>query len=224
MRVERGTPDSKQAAAYANADVKAIVHGLMQYPDDIGLREFARQSMISPSVPTRAALAEEFDADGDRLEAVVAIAEAGAKIETAADADARERRKGAVVERLVYSLIDTHRSPLHEAWIETTEHPHSEKPRSGLKDIVVDGETLEVYECKFTNGFEQWEINELADILLTAKDEGRNCVPCIATLGTRAQLDARAKQRGIIYHQRLFFVDILDLHVLRHRAASGRLR
>jgi hypothetical protein len=211
---------------FANGNVRAVVDAILRHWQEPRLYGFLREAINSPDPAGRESLAEEFQAEGDFLDALVEIATAGAMIERVADETTRLRRKGAVVERLVHSLVSVRSEPMRECAVRTPEHPHSELEWTHLLDVVTDDEArpFEAYECKLTNGFGQDEVDQLGDVFVSAKAEDRQCVTCIATLGDWRQLDNRIRYSGIKLDEVLYYLDVTSMWVLGERPASARLR
>jgi hypothetical protein len=64
---------------------------------------------------------------------------------------------------------------------------------SRSKDVVVDADPLEVYECKLGATYDQDDLNELADIRDTATDEGQTSRVAVACLVGQVAVLARSK-------------------------------
>jgi hypothetical protein len=87
----------------------------------------------------------------------------------------RVRLQGAVVERVVMGLAESTRAGgtvLHEQEIELPGPNRMRRNWSHSKDVVVDANPFEVYECKLSATFDQDDLNELADIRDAATAEG----------------------------------------------------
>jgi len=226
VRVRAGTPTREQETQYQNGDVRRIAAALLDHhSENVDVYHFVRESMLTAVPRSRDQLAMEFSAADDALESIVTIAEAGANIARLADEGVADRRRAAVLERVVFGLAGYRRNPVREAYIELTVNTHSGRAETGMMDVAVDDpETLEVYECKLTNGFTQDTVNQLGDVFLSARAEDRRCVCCIASFGTRRQLDSRVKNARIELHEVLYYLDCDELVVLKTRPASARLR
>lgn len=218
MRIERGEADRAQEAAFRNRDVATIVKRVLLFADDARLIRIAYEAVISFVPASRETLQARLGgvtADPDLVDAALEIAEAGARIEAAGNGE-NDLRRGALLERLVFSLVGLRRAAevSRETYIFLTVGQHSGKGRTGRKDVVVDADPFEVYECKFGAAIEQWELDLLGDVYLTAEAEGSAARPCIATMGDMSQLQRRFASRGLIPHAKLYFAGLGDLHRL----------
>lgn len=223
METKRGTNPTADAA-FNNRDVQRVVDSVMQFSDDSVLMVFAREAMNTPAPSSRADLAAEFGASGDLLEALVTISEAGARIQNLPDS-VRGQRKGAVAERLVFSLVARRASPLRETHVRLAQNAHSGKEWTGMKDVVTNeaGRPFEVYECKLGGGIEQWELDQLGDVYLTADAEGTDARPCIATMASMSQFQKRIGQHGLRLHPKLYFAGLTDLPLLAVRHPTNQV-
>jgi hypothetical protein len=227
MEIERGTADFAQEAAFNNNDVRTIVRHLMSYPRDVRLFRLAYEALFSGAPAARTVLEIRLGgpkADQDEVDAAVEIAEAGSRIYATGEAEAGLRR-GALLERLVYSLVDR-RQPgkaYRETQVVLTVNTYSGKARTGRKDVVVDDAPFEVYECKYSGAIEQWELDELGDMFLTAQAESTDARPCIATMGTMTQLQSRFLNYELEPHPRLYFAGLTDLPSLVERPPSQQV-
>ncbi len=219
MQIERGNGDREQEAAFNNGHVRTIVDKLMAYPGNAALLRIGHESVISRDAADRETLRARLGGDiasEALIDAAAAIAAAGAEIERVQDPDARERLKGALLERLVFSLVGSRQGAdsSRETKIHLTVNKHSGASVTGRKDVVRDDNPFEVYECKFGGGIEQWELDQLGDVFLTAEAEGTDGRPCIATMATMTQLQNRIRQKGLVLHKKLYFAGLSELPLL----------
>jgi hypothetical protein len=215
MEIERGTADFAQEAAFNNNDVQTIIRHLMSYPRDGRLFRIAYEALFSANPASRGVLQIRLGgpkADPAEVEAAVDIAEAGSRIYGTGEAEAGLRR-GALLERLVYSLVDRRKpgKTYRETHVVFTVKTYSGKARTGRKDVVVDDVPFEVYECKYSAAIEQWELDELGDVFLTAQAASTDARPCIATMGTMTQLQSRFLNYELEPHPKLYFAGLADL-------------
>lgn len=228
MNIEKGTADREQEVAFDNHHVKKIVSNLLTYADNAALLVIAREAVIRRIPASRETLRVRLGGNGVEaalVEAAFAIAEAGAMIEREGDDVVRERRKGALLERLVYSLVCL-RAPdctSRETHVLLTANRYSGRTRTGRKDVVVDSAPFEVYECKFGGGIEQWELDELGDVYLTAVEAGVDARPCIATMASMEQLQKRIAVMDLQLRPRLYFAGLMDLPFLAKRPPSQQV-
>jgi hypothetical protein len=126
-----------------------------------------------------------------------AIAAAGLRIATEGDPDTQVRRRGAVVERVVWELVRK-RDPalMREKQIELTSHRYSQRAWCNPKEIIsYRSHEYEVHECKLSpNGLDKDDVDELADIRDTAVNEGLTSFVGVATLDTDLAFQQHAKR------------------------------
>jgi len=230
MRIEPGTPRREQEEAFNHRDVRDIVDQVAAQDFDARLLAVARQSVISATPAPREALRAELQvADGEPiLAAAVAIADAGARIAREHDPELQGRRMGAVFERLIWAMCSARKpaETTRETHVALVANKHVADPRTGRMDVVVDAVPFEAYECKFGSKIEQSDIDDLGAIFVTARAEGVDSRPSVATWGTRWQLDAQIKRAGIVLDEVLYYADEDELsrNVVRDRPPSARLR
>jgi hypothetical protein len=210
VQIEVGRADREQDAAFNNGDVRTMVDNLMRYPSNVTLLRIGYEAVIRRSPSSRDTLRARLggeQATEELVDAAVAVAAAGARIY------GDERRKSALLERLVHSLVASRSGAetTRETRVHLTVNPHSGESMTGRKDVVRNSNPFEVYECKFGGGIEQFELNELGDVYLTAEAEGTDARPCIATMATMTQLQTRIGQRGLVLHPKLYFAGLTDL-------------
>jgi hypothetical protein len=230
VKVEPGRPYAKQEAAFDHRWVQDIVDALQEQKFDARLIRVARQGVISPDAATADELVAELrrPATDPLVVAAVKIAQAGARIAREKDEELHLRLLGAVLERLIWAMC-ADRKPAEtsrEVHVVLVPNKHQADARSGRMDVVVDSTPFEAYECKFGGKVGQGDIDDLGAIYVTAASEGLESTPCVATWGSRWQLDAWIKLNGIQLDERLFYVDQDELarNVVRDRAPSARLR
>lgn len=107
-----------------------------------------------------------------------AIVRAGLRIAAEPDIRTRKRRRGAVVERIVWAALRIRdRNVLREQEIELTRNRWTKRSWSKPKEVVSERpDALEVIECKrdpeSLGGLDQDDLDELADIRDTAASDG----------------------------------------------------
>jgi hypothetical protein len=112
-----------------------------------------------------------------------------------------------LVERLVFALVGARdRRVEHSVEVQLSANRWTGRSWTNPIDIFLDaaGQAVEVYECKHgARGLDQGDLDQLQDVALTARDEGRNCRPTVATLDTanavRIVLSRRLAIRGTVY-------------------------
>ncbi|MEW6226000.1 MAG: hypothetical protein AB1627_15350 [Chloroflexota bacterium] len=190
-------PSRAQQAAFDHPDVKAIVQAIVSKPELV-LVKLAARAIIFDGKPDPDALyglvGPGLWADDELGPVAERIVDAGVKIATAMPLDARKRRRGAVLERLVYTLVRSggRGTVLREQEIRLDFNPRSRLQWSNAKEVLVDGAAFEVYECKADGLADVGDIDELSDIGTTAIAEGTNVRPTIAVFGSEAELRRRA--------------------------------
>ncbi len=215
MRVLRG-PDNantrRQERAFQHPDVVAIADHVVA-GDDVVLIHLANMAIAYP-YPGAASFVKV--PPSLRVHAD-AIADAGYRIASEADIEDRKRRRGAVVERIVWQLVRMRDSGvLREHSLELTRHRWSGQTWSNPKELVaIRADACEAYECKLSpKGFDQDDLDEFADIRDTATAEGLTPYATLATLESE-----RALRNGLIgrrTHGLLHFVVDTGVLALRH--------
>jgi hypothetical protein len=190
--------NAAQSAAYRHRDVKAIVAAIEAKPEMV-LIKLASKAIIFCGVPDQDALYGLVGAalyNDDELGPMAQqIAEAGVSIATALPLDTRRRRRGAVLERLVYSLVLAGgRGPRYrEHEVRTTHNPRTHEQWTDAKELVVDGAAFEVYECKADGMADVGDVDQLSDIATSAIAAGADARATIAIFGSESALRIRAK-------------------------------
>ncbi|HSW42634.1 MAG TPA: hypothetical protein VLM76_09015 [Patescibacteria group bacterium] len=199
--------------------------------NDVRLVRIARHAVVTPTPTPRPDLRAQLAAKGGSvsdavLDSAQVIAAAGARICGRPDPETRERLKGGLLERYVHDLVAS-RAPAsvkREVLIELALHPHSGSPWSNPKEVVVDDEPFEAYECKWGGAIDQGDVDELGDVLLSARTEGVDARPCVAIMCSERDLRTRIATYGIQLDEVLYLSDMTDLPVLGERPPSRRLR
>jgi hypothetical protein len=228
MRITRGRADDDHARQYSNGGVRDIATAVLRHVDYPRLIPIASRAMVTIDPAPRAVLRTQLGGDppNDVLDSAEEIARRGAEIARLSDDNVANHRRASVLERIVLGLVGRRVGGAVgvETWIELTDSTHSGKSSTGKKDVVVDAPVFEVYECKFSGGIEQWELNELGDVWLTARVDPSTtkCVPCVATMGTEDQIRKRIAR--LAPDEVLFFATAGNLAVLAERPSSDRLR
>jgi hypothetical protein len=228
MRITRGRADDDHARQYNNRGVRGIATAVLRHVDYPRLIPIAARAMVTIDPAPREVLRAQLRIEPpvDVLESAVEIALRGAEIARLRDDHIADHRRASVLERIVLGLVEGRVGAAAgiETWIELAVNPHSGKVSTGKKDVVVDAPVFEVYECKFSGGIEQWELNELGDVWLTARADPmtNRCVPCVATMGTEDQI--RARIAHLDPDEVLYFATAESLSVLARRPPSDRLR
>lgn len=147
-----------------------------------------------------------------------AIADAGLRVATEPDEDTKNRRRGAVVERVVWELVRKRDSSvLRERSIELTKNRWSGATWSKPKEIVrLSADECEVYECKLSpRALKKDDIDELADIRDTAAASGKTALVGVATLDTYTtfrQHASRLRTHGPLHY--VTQAEVLSLRTL----------
>lgn len=219
-----GTPDPRQELAFGHADVVTIADALLRH-QELALLRLARQAIISPNVLDDGYIRRLLGSAATTpvMKAARRIAAAGNRIAREPDLDLKGRRKGAVLERLVHGLVLQREATEREAEIQLTRNPHTRRPWSRPKEVVVpSANPVEVYECKFNGrGLEQPDVDELGDIDLTARAGGTGSRACVAIMASKTTLDAA--RPGLRLSEPLYFAELDDLLDLRYRPSSRQL-
>lgn len=219
-----GTPDPRQELAFGHADVVTITDALLQH-QELALLKLARQAIISPDVLNDDYIRRFLGPVATKpvMKAARRIAAAGNRIAREPDLDLKGRRKGAVLERLVHGLVRQREATEREAEIQLTRNPHTRRPWSRPKEVVVpSADPVEVYECKFHGqGLEQPDVDELGDIDLTVRAGGADSRASVAIMASKKTLDAA--RPGLRLSEPLYFAELDDLLDLRYRPPSRRL-
>jgi hypothetical protein len=128
--------------------------------------------------------------DDDLGAAAQRVAATALRIGSTPGRDDRVRRRGALLERLVFELVSirlpgaTH----HEQEVELTRNPRSRRPWTRPKEVVADGPQFETYECKADALPDVGDIDELSDISTTAAAEGTDARPTVVIFGSEGAL------------------------------------
>jgi hypothetical protein len=230
VRTQPGTQNPAQQRAFRDPDVAAIVSELIRH-NDVRLVRIARQAVVTPTPTPRRDLRDQLAAKGEPvsdalIDSAQVIAAAGSRIYRRPDLETRERLKGGLLERYVHDLVAS-RAPAsvkHEVLIELALHPHSGLRWSNPKEVVVDDEPFEAYECKWGGAIDQGDVDEMGDVFQSAKAEGLDARPCVAIMGSERELRSRISTEGIRLDEVLYLSDMTDLPVLGERPPSRRLR
>ena len=215
MDCRRGKTNARQEAAYRDADVVEIVDCVLANPD-ASLLKLARESVLFRQTPDNrtldgligiARVTAELRDIGRR------IAAAGLRIAVdGSDREFRERKRGAVLERLTYELVrrrdgramrEQQVRLLARRWTTRPAGPSGEwsKPKD---TILADGHrAFEVYEAKFAANLDQDDLNELADIAISAMSEGTSPFAVLTTMESDRSLFTRLRllePRGTLYY------------------------
>lgn len=207
-------------AAHVDPRVVAIVDDLIAINNAV-LVKLAKKALLGEFQPTAKAidgmlgmarLTQPGLIDGARR-----VLQNGLDIAKDPNIDHRKRCRGAVLELLVLRLVGQ-RIPgaLREQCVELTVQTRSRKNWTYSKEVVADGGTFEVYECKRTpgganRGLNQDDINELGDIQETGEAAGRDTRTTVAFLESYTALDAAL--RRLVIDTTLYYVT--EAEVLR---------
>lgn len=188
------------------------------------LVKIARLAIDAGVTPDPAELRQHLGLGATRplVDSGVAIAAAGNRIANIADIDTRRRLRGAILERLVHDLVSERAAPLREVDIAIDPAGHSGRGWTKPKELVVDANPFEVYECKTSaHGIDQDDIDELADIAGKADAEGVESRPTLAVLSSEKVL--RAHRAALRIWRPIYFSDLDDLVELRFGPATQKL-
>jgi hypothetical protein len=112
----------------------------------------------------------------------------------------------ALVERMVFDLVGS-RAPAvaHSVEVRLTTSTWTSSDWTNPLDVFLDPQqgAVEPYECKHgARGLDQGDLNQLQDVALSARDEGKQCRPTVATLDTAAAIRivlSKLAIRGTVY-------------------------
>jgi hypothetical protein len=173
-----------QEAAFQHPDVVRIAQ-LVVAAGDLTLLKLASIAIIHPFPAVAADLIALVRLTPGTEGRARRIAAAGLRISREPDEDARVRRRGALVERIVWEQVSGRdASAQRERCVELSSNRWSRAAWSKPKEIVAARpDECEVYECKLTpSSFDQDDLDELADIRDTAAGEGLTPFATLATL------------------------------------------
>lgn len=190
-------PSAEQDSAFEHDDVVALVADLVASPD-LRLVKLASKAAL---VSRRLDFDESYSFigpmlyDDDELGPIAQRVFARAQnIGNATTEDARLRRRGAMLERLVFELVDR-RLPgktYRERDIELHRSPRSKRSWTNSKDVVAEGTAFEVYECKGDGMIDVGDIDQLCDVVTTGVAEGTDVRATAVTFGSEVELRVRA--------------------------------
>lgn len=191
-------PNPDQDAAYEAPEVQRIAQEVVDRPE-LALISLVRTALTWHLPPYNEKLAKGLagqaaDRDAGLLAAARRIAIEAVKISGRPWAE-KVRLQGAVVERIVFGLALT-REPgrvFHEKEVELRAGNRMDRTWSRSKDVIVDAQALEAYECKLSATFDQDDLNELADIRDTADDDGQPGRVAVACLIGQVAVQQRCK-------------------------------
>lgn len=153
------------------------------------------------------------------------IAAAGLRISREPNEEDRDRRRGALVERIVWEQVRRRdRRTLRERSVQLTKNRWTGRSWSKPKEILaVRADECEVYECKLTPGsFDQDDLDDMADIRDTAADEGLSVYSTLATLESYTvfrQTIGRCRTRGDLH-----YVTEAEVFALRRATPNKTIR
>jgi hypothetical protein len=204
----------EQERAFQDTEVAELARLLVENPDR-QLVVIAGEAIISTlPMPNGKAIAGKIGVRRERepglIDLVARIYELGISIAQTGDLDWIKSRRGALLERLVFELIRSRpATPRRELKVELTRNRWTRQSWSRPKDVLLDkaGDPFEVYECKRNpaalGGYQQDDIDELADIHESAEAEGRDSRTCLAFLEAYETIDRvlrRLTFRGPLYY------------------------
>lgn len=183
--------DAGQQAMAASADVQAIVGAVLRHPSD-GILDLVDRALYHPTPRTVNPLSLQLLVKASRIPLdahaeAYALAEASMRICNLVVATGQKRRRGMVLTALTAALLNARATCLVEVEFEIATGTWTNP-----QDAVVDGDPLEVIECK--SGLlwlDQDDVDALADIAAAASAVGRRVVCAVATLNSRSQLANR---------------------------------
>lgn len=191
-----------QDRAFNHPDVVAVATNVVQ-GNHISLVRLANIAIVYPwpgVLATQPGIPSEVQAYAR------GIADAGLRIAAEADEETRDRRRGALVERVVWELVKKRdRRARRERCIELTRNRWSGESWSKPKEIVcIRTDECEVYECKLSpRGLNNDDTKELADIRDTAAADDLTPYVGVATLETGTtfrQHATRLRTHGPLYY------------------------
>jgi hypothetical protein len=196
-------PNADQDAAFEAPEVKAIAQEVVDRPDP-ALLVLVRTALTWRLPPHNEKLAKGLAGQAALRDASLLVAAQRVAIQAIKISgrpwDEKVRLQGAVVERIVLGLAKTRASEgvLHECEIRLRPRNRMDRTWSRSKDVVVDANPFEVYECKLGATFDQADLNELADIRDTATDEGRASQVAVACLVGQVAVLARSRVLNVL--------------------------
>jgi hypothetical protein len=197
VRIRAVPPDPRQEAAFHDGDVAAIVAELVA-ANDLRLVKLAHtvSIMSDPDPADVGYLIPQTIRGNDELTAVAErVIERAIAIATAPTTDDRRRRRGALLERLAHELVAVRRGDqtFHEHQVELLQSPRSRRSWTKPKEIIATGQFFEVYECKNDGMADLEDVDELSDIVTTARSEGTEPRATIVVAVSQGTIQIRAK-------------------------------
>lgn len=222
MHYRQGTIPADQEAAFNHPDVVSIADAVERHPK-MALVKLVQRAILFNRNPTEQELfglmGPSLALDPTLARPARTIAECGVRISLRTSIAECKRQRGAVLERLVWTLVRSRATVVHrEQQIELTVNRRSRNQWSNPKEIVVDEHVFEVFECKSDGMIDIGDIDELSDIWSTATAEGTASRPTVATLESEMKL--RAMAPGWRLKEPIYYAAIDQLLDLRERPAT----
>jgi hypothetical protein len=222
MRYRQGRIPADQEAAFNHPDVVSIADEVERHPK-MALVKLVRKAILFNRDPTEQELlglmGPSLALDPTLAGPARTIADCGVRISLRPSADECKRQRGAVLERLVWTLVKSRATVVHrEQQIELTVNPRSRNQWTHPKEILVDEHPFEVFECKSDGMVDIGDIDELSDIWSTATAEGTVSRPTVATLDSEMRLRAMAPAWRL--REPIYYAAIDQLLELRERPAT----
>jgi hypothetical protein len=227
LRHRPATPDARQQAAFEDPVIVDIVDKLLAYRD-LRLLKLAHTASLISQPPTEevlyALITPTLYLDEILGEAAMHVATQAVRIGTEGPHEQRVRRRGALLERLTFKLVES-RLPgrtYHEHEVELTNSPRTHRSWSRPKEVVADGPQFEVYECKSGGIPDVGDIDDLSDISSTATAEAADARPTIVVLGSEGNLRIQAKAWRLT--ERIYGVSTEQILAIAERAPDVAIR
>lgn len=173
-----------QEEAFQHPDVVRIAKEVVA-ARDVKLLQLAKIAIIHPFPAVAADLIALVRINPGTEGRARKVAAAGLRISREPDTDMKVRRRGALVERILWEqVVARDASAQREMSVRVTQNRWCGNEWTKPKEIVAlrPGE-CEVYECKLTpSSFDQDDLDELADIRDSARSEALNPLVAMATL------------------------------------------
>lgn len=198
----KGSPDPW----FDHDDVKRIAAEVLRFRR-ADLLKFVRVAVLSDvSGIVDAKFAMYLTRDPDYVEGARRVAAAGARI---AASPQRDNMRGALITRITCDLVRG-REPTADTEVTVKLQAGGfSKP----KDVVTEGDPVEVYECKASAPLiDQADLDELEAIRGGLRHRGRKSLCCVVVLNSRTSIEAQFRQ--LKYKKPLYWAsedEILEL-------------
>lgn len=196
MKLDARGWDAGQQALATNTDIQTIVGAVIRHPSaqmlDLVERAVYFPHSRQPNALTLQLLVKATQVPQEAHPAAYELAEAGVRICNLPD-ETQKRRRGMLVAALTVALIELRAPCLTEVRVEVAPGDWTNP-----QDALVDGDPLEVYECKSgLINLDQGDVDEFAAIAHAAEADGRPYRMAVATLHRRSQLATKLEALNV---------------------------